>query len=151
MCFKRHFFPSTLNGLGTLIKSQRDGVPVVVQQKQIHLGTMRFRARSLASLSGLRIHCCRELWCRSQTWLESCIAVVVVCTGRAVALIQPLAWELTYVTGMALKSKKKKKKKISMSYTNGFIFSLSVLFCRCLCLCLGWCDIVFMPVAFSKF
>ena len=31
------------------------GVPVVVQQKQIQLGTMRFRVRSLASLSWLRI------------------------------------------------------------------------------------------------
>ena len=26
---------------------------------------IRFRVQSLASLSGLRIQCCRELWCRS--------------------------------------------------------------------------------------
>ena len=32
----------------------------------------------LASLSGLRIQCCRELWCRSQTRLRSCVAVAVV-------------------------------------------------------------------------
>ena len=25
----------------------------------------------------LRIHCCREMWCRSQTWLESGVAVAV--------------------------------------------------------------------------
>ena len=36
----------------------------MVQWKQIQLGTMRLWAQSLASLSGLRIwHCC-ELWCR---------------------------------------------------------------------------------------
>ena len=32
--------------------------------------------RSLASLSGLRIQHCHDLWCRSQTQLESCMAVV---------------------------------------------------------------------------
>ena len=32
---------------------------------------------SLASLSGLRSRNCHELWCRSQTWLGSCIAVAV--------------------------------------------------------------------------
>ena len=36
---------------------------------------MRLRVRSLASLSGLRIRRCRELWCRSQTWLGSGLAV----------------------------------------------------------------------------
>ena len=34
--------------------------------------------RALASLSGLRIRCCCELWCRSQTRLGSGIAVAVV-------------------------------------------------------------------------
>ena len=32
---------------------------------------------SLASLSGLRIQHCHELWCRSKTWLRSHIAVAV--------------------------------------------------------------------------
>ena len=32
------------------------------------------------------------------------------CTLAATALIQPLAWELPYVTGVALKGKKKEKK-----------------------------------------
>ena len=36
------------------------------------------RVWSLASLSGLRIQCCCELWCRSQTWHESCMFVPVV-------------------------------------------------------------------------
>ena len=30
----------------------------------------------------------------------------------AIALIQPLAWEFTYATSVALKSQKKKKKKV---------------------------------------
>ena len=54
------------------------GVPVVVQQKRIQLGIMGSQVRSLASLSGLRIGHCRELWCRSQTQLGSDIAVAVV-------------------------------------------------------------------------
>ena len=48
------------------------GVSVVVQQKRIRLGIMRLRVRSLASLSGLKIWRCHELWCRSQMWLGSC-------------------------------------------------------------------------------
>ena len=32
---------------------------------------------SLALLSGLKIQCCGELWCRSQTWLGSRVAVAV--------------------------------------------------------------------------
>ena len=39
---------------------------------------MRFRVQSLASLSGLRIQHCRELWCRSQMQLGSGTAVAVV-------------------------------------------------------------------------
>ena len=50
------------------------------------------RVRSLALLSGLRIQGCHELWCRP----------------AAIAPIIPLAWELPYATGMALKKEKKK-------------------------------------------
>ena len=60
----------------------------------------------LAWLSGSEIQRCSELWCRSQMQLRSRIAV-------AVALIQPLAWELPHATGTALKSKKKKKIKLN--------------------------------------
>ena len=54
------------------------GVPVVAQRKRIWLVSMRTQVPSLASLSGLRIWCCHELWCRSQTWLGSGIAVALV-------------------------------------------------------------------------
>ena len=64
----------------------------------------------MASLRGLRIRHCRELWCRLQTprgsawlWLWGRLA--------AAAPMRPLAWELPYAISMALKSKKKKKKK----------------------------------------
>ena len=39
---------------------------------------MRTWVRSLASLSGLRIRSCRELWYRSQTWLGCHVAVALV-------------------------------------------------------------------------
>ena len=65
------------------------GVPIVVQQKRIQLGTMRLQVRSLASLSGLMIWQCRELWYRSQTRLRSCVA-----------------WEPPYAVSAALKSKR---------------------------------------------
>ena len=66
------------------------GVPVVAQQKQIRLGTLRFRVRSLASLGGSDPVL---LWCRL----------------AAAAPILPLAWELPYIAGVALKRKEKKK------------------------------------------
>ena len=50
--------------------------PVVAQQKQIRLGTMRW-VPSLASLSGLRIRHYHELWYRLQTRLRSGIAVAL--------------------------------------------------------------------------
>ena len=61
---------------------------------------MRTQVQSLALLSGLRIHCCLELWCRSQMWLGSHVAV-------AVAGIRSPAWELPYALGETLKRKKK--------------------------------------------
>ena len=49
------------------------GVPLVARQ-----GSMRMQVRSLALLSGLRIHHCRELPCWSQMQLMSGLAVAVV-------------------------------------------------------------------------
>ena len=67
--------------------------------------------RSLASLSGLRIQYCRELWWRLQTQLRSDVAVAVAVMPAALAPIGSLAWEPPYAVSMALKGKKKKKKK----------------------------------------
>ena len=54
------------------------GVPIMVQQKQIRLETMRLWDPSLASLSGLRTWRCCGLWYRLQTQLRSHTAVTVV-------------------------------------------------------------------------
>ena len=44
-----------------LLCIKKVGVPIMAQQKQIRLGTMRLQVRSLALLSGSRIWHCREL------------------------------------------------------------------------------------------
>ena len=63
--------------MGATIK-RNGGVPIMAQQNQIRLGTMRSRVPSLvASLGGLGIWRCRELWCRSQTRLGSVVAGAV--------------------------------------------------------------------------
>ena len=49
----------------------------MAQQKQTRLGTMRLWVQSLASLSGLRILHCHELWCRSQMWLGPGVTVAL--------------------------------------------------------------------------
>ena len=63
--------------LVTSIFKKKNGIPIMVQQKWIWLGTMRFRVQFLASLGGLRIRRCREVWCRSQMRLGSHVAVAV--------------------------------------------------------------------------
>ena len=75
---------------------------MVAQRKRIRLGTVRLRVQSLASLSGLRIRCCHELWCRLQTRLGSGVAVAVA-RSAAAALI---AWEPPYAKGAALEKTK---------------------------------------------
>ena len=45
----------------------------------------------------------------SQMWLRSHIAVAVA--AATALMIQPLAWELPYVAGAALKKQKKKKER----------------------------------------
>ena len=67
----------------------------MVQQERIRLGTLRFRVRSLALLTGLGLRRCHELWCRS----------------AAVVPIQPLAWEPPNAMGVALEKTKRKKEK----------------------------------------
>ena len=62
---------------------------MVAQQKRIRLGTTRLQVRSLASLSGLRIQRCRELWCRWQMHLGSCIAVALVQAGSCTSHSTP--------------------------------------------------------------
>ena len=63
----------------------------------------------LASLSGLRIwHCC-ELWCRSKRRLGSRVAVAMA-RARLQLRIRPLAWEPPYASG-SKKTKQANKQK----------------------------------------
>ena len=71
----------------------------MAQRKWIQLGTMRLPVWSLAFLSGLRIQCCCELWCRP----------------AATAPNRPLAWEPSCALGVALKGQKTKKKKDNLN------------------------------------
>ena len=96
-------------------------------QKWIWLVSMRTQAPSLASLSGLRIQRCCQLWCRSQTqhdlellWLWG--------KPMATAPIWPLAWEPSICRECSPKKTKNKKNKKprslprfnSIIYVNGF-------------------------------
>ena len=123
MAINTHLSIYTLNvnGLNAPIKRQsgrldlkkKKGVPVVAQWLTIQLGTMRLWVQSLALLSRLRIQCCHELWCRSQTWLGSQL-LWLWCRPVAAALARPLAWEPPYATGAALEMAKRQKKKKSL-------------------------------------
>ena len=98
-----------------IFKLQKNGtistrVPIVAQWKWIRLVSMRIWVWSLALLSGSGIRCCHKLWCRLQT---SSDPVWLWHSPAAVALIQPLAWELPYAIyrGCGHKKQKKQKKK----------------------------------------
>ena len=76
-------------------------------QKHIRLGTMRFRVLSRASLSGLRIWCCREPRCSHRYSSDPALW----CRLAVAAPFGPLAWEPPYAVDAALKSREKKKLK----------------------------------------
>ena len=52
------------------------------------LVSMRMWVQSLVLLSGLRIWCCCELWCRLQMWLDPML-LWLLCRPAAAAPIQP--------------------------------------------------------------
>ena len=101
-------------GGGAAKLTQKDlaqtGVPNVAHQKQIWLVFMRTQVRSLASLIGLRIRHCCELWCRSQMWVRSGVAVAVVWAGGC-GSDSTLAWEHPYPAGAGLKRQNKQTNK----------------------------------------
>ena len=67
--------------------------------------------RSLALLSGIRIWSCHELWCRSQMWLGSGVAVAVAKAGSCSSNLIPSLGTSKY-HGCGPKKQKKKKKSI---------------------------------------
>ena len=80
----------------------------MAQGKRIRLGTMRLWVPSLATLSGLRIQHCRELWYKSQMWLGSGVAVAVVSSYSSDSTSSR---RTPYAAGAAFKGQKTKKKK----------------------------------------
>ena len=69
---------TSVNVMSPFSENLVQGVPVVAQWKRTQLVSIP----SLASLSGLRIQSCLELWCRLQTRLVSYIAVAVPQPGN---------------------------------------------------------------------
>ena len=97
------------------LKTHTKGAPVVAQRKWIRLGTVRLQVPSLASLRGLRIRCCWELWCRSQTGLGSRFALSMVTAGSGIP-----HWPPPLGTSISRKCtpEKKKKKKTTHTHTH---------------------------------
>ena len=83
----------------------------MVQWKQIRLGIMRLQVQSLASIIGLRIQRCYELWCGLQKWLVSCVAVAVALAGGYSPNSTPSMGNSICCRCGPKKDKKKKKKK----------------------------------------
>ena len=102
----------------TLKKNLPLGVPIEFQ-----LGTMRLWVRSLASLSGIRIQHCCELWCRLQRWLRCGIAVAMVWTSGYSSHWTP-SMGTPYAAALDKTKKKKKKKKKKTLPKNSIIFKV---------------------------
>ena len=108
-------FPNSLKKLKTFLECnyyQKEwfGVPIVDQQKQTWLVTMRKQVWSLAC-SRLRIWCCLDLWCRSQSWLGSHLAVAVAqASGYSSNSTPSLGASISH--GCSPKRTKKKKKRL---------------------------------------
>ena len=73
-----HFFKNTPREFSLWLKGKRT-----------LLVSMRMRVRSLASLNGLRIQHCLELWCRLQMQFKCCIAVAVAYTSSCSSALTP--------------------------------------------------------------
>ena len=83
------------------------------------LGTMRLRVRFLALLRGLRIWCCRELWCGLQTRLGSCVAVALVQAGSYNS-----DWTPYLGTSMCCRSGSRKGKKTKRKKKKGNLYQV---------------------------
>ena len=97
------------------LRKLMEGVPTVVQQKQIRLVSMRMQVRSLASLNGLVIWCCHEL-CRSQMQLGSCVAMAVVWVGSCSSSSTPSLGTSICCGCSPKKQKIKKERKRKWNY-----------------------------------
>ena len=76
---------------------------------------MKMWVYSLASLSGLRMWCCCELWCRSQIRLGFYVAVAVVRAGSYSSDLTPSLGLLLGFHMLESSPKKQKNKKLKLS------------------------------------
>ena len=73
--------------------------------------SMRMQVRPMASLSGLGIRCCHQLWYRSQMQLGSGVAVAVVQAGSCISNSTPsLRTSTCYRCGPKKRKKQNKKR-----------------------------------------
>ena len=76
--------------------------------------SMRMQVRFLDSLSGLRIRCCRKLWCRSQMQLESRTAAAMA-QGSSCSSDSTPNLGTSYTTGVAEERKEGRKGALPLS------------------------------------
>ena len=95
---------------GPTITNHSVGVSILAQQQRTHLVSMRMRVQSLASIRGLGIWCCHELWCGSQAQLRSGVAVAEA--GSCSSDLSP-SLRISICPGCCPKKTKKKKKNHS--------------------------------------
>ena len=101
-------------------------VPVVAQWKRIRLGTMRLLVQFLASLSGLRIQCCSELWCRLQMKVRSGLAVTLAQACVNSSDQTPSLGISLICRGCGSKRTKKTKKKIKNKLISNVPYSFNL-------------------------
>ena len=80
---------------------------------------MRIWVWTLDSLSELRIWCCCDLWCRSPSWLRSCVAVAVVQASSCSSDLTPNLRTSTCCGCGPKKAGKKKKNKSTDAHRHG--------------------------------
>ena len=87
------------------------GVPFMAQQLINLTGIHKHVGSIPGLLSVLRIWRCRELWCRSQMWLRSCIAVAVAVAGSCSLDLTPSLGTSICCRWNPKKQRKKGRKK----------------------------------------
>ena len=88
---------------------QKELLPIVAQQVKNPTVSMRMQFWSLASLSGLKIQHFHELCCRSQTQLESGVAVAIKQTSSYSSDSTPRLGISIFLSCCPKKKKKEKK------------------------------------------
>ena len=137
VCFKDTKKPSRCSWI-CVIYSKKAGVAIMAQQTRIQLVSMRMWVRSLASLTGLGIYHCSDLWCRLQMRLRSGVAVTVVKASSCSSDSTPSLG--TSICCGKKNQKKKKKKRQNHKASNMWVcvggcdpragaFAVSVIFC----------------------